>query len=311
MRLSGACFLLALLFSATGCKPDLPARPAKPTPVKPPPPTEEGPVPPLNRDPSASNSRDRGGIEFRRGPHSTQPPSRDGTLPSRPFVTLTAAQKQLISQLLARVQAGNLPSDEALQIVDQVRDLLSADALELLSSLLRHGDKNVRAYAMSALAGTESPRVLPVINRALADPEPDVRLQAVEAAATIVHPSVAPVLNRAFTDSDLNVRQLAFQGALRQEGDTKLDLLRTATQSPHADLAQVGLGAAESESTKQIVPFLMDALDHPDAFIREKAHDTLALMTQQTFKTSIEAKVWWTKFQKNFDDNLVVIDPNF
>ncbi|MDB6072954.1 MAG: hypothetical protein JWO89_594, partial [Verrucomicrobiaceae bacterium] len=163
--------------------------------------------------------------------------------------------------------------------------------------------------ALSMLEGIQDEKALGVAAEGLKDADADVRLQAVEATARIIGPETAPVLKTAFRDNDLSVRQLAFQTALRQTDATRTSLIEEAIHSPFEDLAQASLGMVEAEPGQTTIPLMMDALSHPSATVREKAHDTLYLIFHEDFSNTAVAKGWWLQNHRRYDENLVLKTP--
>lgn len=250
----------------------------------------------------ADKARERSGVQFRHGKFSTASPDSDGLPPSRVLTSPSAEGNAALAPLMARARA-NPSHEEALRIIDEARDNGTLDVVELL---LRHPDAEVRGHALALLEGVQDARVLSTISLALNDPDADVRTQAMDAAGRIVSAETRPVLGKAFADKDMNVRQIAFQNAMHQDGETKMALMSQAVKSSYQDMAVSALGWIEGQPSKATVTLMMDALGHSDPFIREKAHDTLALQFQQDFVNPAQAKGWWSMHQAQYDEHLVL-----
>lgn len=249
----------------------------------------------------------RGGIEFRRGIFLQQPLDEDGLPPARRFGELPEDLKKDLESFIAL--AKTTPArDEALNLIDQARDLNSIEILSLIEILLKHPDRDVRGNALSLLEGIDNPKALGVIASGLSDSDVDIRLQAVEAIGRITSSESAPILQDAFADDDLSVRQLAFQAAQRLDDATRRSLVEKAIQSPYEDLAMAGICVLEAEPSKSTAPILMDALANPSEFVRERAHDILFMTFHEEFTTPTEAKDWWNTNHRRYDESLVLKD---
>ncbi len=299
--LAAAAILLA------GCEPD--KAPTKPPPRSAPSPqarqkTAKNDGAP-RRSADRSNGPQRQGVTFERGSFSTVMRGPDGLVPVRADSALTPAEKDELRKLIAATEAGSMTREEALKATESLVGFSSSEVAPFVVQMLKHNDVEVRGRALALLEGLSGYQVFPAAAAGLKDPDASVRLQAAEVATRLKHAELLPILSTAFRDNDKSVRQVALQAALEQAPTDRVVLLKSAITAPAQDIAISAFGVLEAEPTKAHAPLMMAALDHPDAFIREKAHDTLALMMSKEFKSSAEALTWWASHQQYFDENLV------
>jgi HEAT repeat protein len=210
---------------------------------------------------------------------------------------------------MADLGTGAVSKEEAVRIIDTFTDAPSLELIPLVNALLRHADRDVRGQALTLLEGLSDAALLPIVQQGLQDADPAVRLQAIETTAHLQSPALPALLTASYNDSDPNVRLVAFQTATEQPPEQRQPLITAAVKNPNQDLAQSAIDLLEAEPSKFSIATIMEGLDHKEPFIREKAHDILALTLGEPFKSSAEAKAWWGANERKYDKDLVrVVD---
>jgi hypothetical protein len=300
--------LAAAFLIQVGCEPEKPplSPPPSPRPSRPAEATAK-PQNPLTSLRGGTSIPQHQGVIYERGSFSTIMRGPDGLVPIQADSGLSADQREEVKHLIQAAKNGQLDRRQALDAISTFTNSPSSELGTLVMALLGHSDTEVRGRALALLEGLTAPSLSSVAIAGLRDREASVRLQAAELATRLSAASLQPALEACFADTDKNVRQVAFEAALQQSPSSRLALLKAAVTAPAQDLALSALGTLEAEPSKPHAPLFMAALNHPDPFIRTKAHDILALTLNRNFKTTEEALNWWAKHSNCFDNDMVQV----
>jgi len=181
--------------------------------------------------------------------------------------------------------------------------------IRVVDALLLAGDAEIRGKALALLEGFDSPLLVPLAVKAVADMDAEVRLEALEVARAISDVSVLKVYQTGLKDIDGNVRIASFVDASARNDAVYPQILQEAVKSSHGDVALAGLNHLRTPSQTAHVDPIIRNLGHSDAAVRDLAHEILYLTFQVDLKTSEQAANWWARKKNLFDEHLNLKDP--
>lgn len=152
------------------------------------------------------------------------------------------------------------------------------------NELAQQHDPRRRTKALETLAGWKDSAAIDLLGEQLhKDPDHQLRLKAVELLAGSDNPRVGPILERAIAHPDGKVRVKAFEGLFRpQKPDfTPIDL---ALKTGHADVGTLAVKALEplARNDDQALTRLTDALNAPTWDVRKQVLASLETVFEKT-----------------------------
>lgn len=225
---------------------------------------------------------------------------------ARDFATLTEEGKNALTQLMAEFWQTEDPDRRSAILEEIEASRYGEELLAFVAKLLGLKDESTRLRAVELLAGNTAAAILPILDRALADPSEAVRMSAVAAVAQVRDDAVVGYLGKVFEDASENVRLAGLDVLESQTQDRKLKVLGRALQATHSDVQTAAIGALQLESTPQSVEVLFDALDASDREVRQEAQFSIDFLVDREFSSAAEARTWWKENKEKFDRDLVL-----
>lgn len=246
----------------------------------------------------------------------------------------------LAATLMAQLRGSE--EDIASAIINAVQ-LDTRNRIAFAAAALRLGDPGFRVDALGLLARTPARQILPLIAQAMRDSEPEVRAAALalleaftpewdqerqQALASLAaggefDPELLEglteddrlLINQAFTgalgDADAEVRAQAMQSLLQLDYDTQQQVLAGALLSEHEDVRLELVQILSSASNKDNIDLTFAALDDSSPAVRQAAENNLLGMFSESFDSAAQARAWWQRQQKKYDNELVQRDDSF
>ena len=148
---------------------------------------------------------------------------------------------------------------------------LGSVSLEALCDALADPDREVRVWAVWALARIPDPGAAPLLLTALADQDPWIRKQAIEGVAKAPGPQVARGLCRAVKDADSTVRQLAAPVLGPRRDAAAVPPLCESLWDVSLNVRAAAIRALGEIGNVAAIPALLERLNDPTSLVRREA----------------------------------------
>jgi hypothetical protein len=169
-------------------------------------------------------------------------------------------------------------------------------------------DANVALAGIELLQGYENPQILPAVTQAMTNPDEDVRRTAVNLLLDVNDPRTGKLLSNALSDESEDIRSIALDEIKYKEKDVQFEVLKTAISSPYSDVKDDSIFMLQYVGGPQAVDVLIEALRDKNAEFREEASSALSTLIDKEFTSYQEAKSWWKKNKKKYDEDLTLIE---
>jgi len=196
-------------------------------------------------------------------------------------------------------------SDEKVEWISDFADANPQLIPAMVEKALDDPDVEVRSAAMDALVDNEVPNAVGAVSKALKDSEEQIRELAVEACQYVDDKQAAPLLVEALNDPGENVRTAAVTAVGDKKPETKAVVYKAGIVSPHDDVKEATVAGLVDMSSPQAVDILLEGLKDSNPEIKEEVVSGLSFLIDQEFQTYEQAKSWWNKNKKRFDEELV------
>lgn len=217
----------------------------------------------------------------------------------------TAEELEEVRRLLEGFDPKTTSPEAAKAILIDARALETDAVLEVGQRLMDHPDPGVRAEALILADGATTASALPLLKRGFADSDVEIRRLALEMGMDVKDPAMLELVHAGLADADEDIQKLAWHIGMNQEGEARWALIREGMNSSSPETALAALAEADATPSRDMIPNMLPALEHPHEQVRELAHEILFLTFQQSFTTAAEAAAWWAKNQGQYDENLV------
>jgi len=226
-------------------------------------------------------------------------------LPSQPNeISPLAEKKELKLEQFASLKT----SDEKVEWISDFADAHPESIIAMAEMALNDSDVEVRSAALEAIIDNEVPNAVGPVSKALKDTEEEIRQQGVEACQYIDDKKAASLLTGALNDESENVRSAVFAVVEEKDADTKAGLYKAGITSPHEDVKEATVSGLADMSSPKAVDILIEGLKDSNADVRENVSGMLSFLIGQEFENYNDAKKWWDKNRKRFDEELVEKD---
>jgi HEAT repeat protein len=170
---------------------------------------------------------------------------------------------------------------DRLKAVNQMRQLETAIAFELLQTAAVDQNTRVRYAAVSQLAnlaGCDGAAILPLLRNTLVnDPEPDVQAAAADALGALKLTAAFEDLKTAYETSGEWLVQFSIIAALGELGDARgFELLQSALDSGHELMVTAAIGSLGELKDDRALPLLLGFVKADDWQIRHRVIQALS-----------------------------------
>lgn len=180
--------------------------------------------------------------------------------------------------------------------------------IKVVQAAVADKDANVALAAVELLQGYETPDILPAVTQAMTHPNEDVRQTALSLLLDIEDPRISKVLSDAVLDESENIRSTALDEIKYKEKDIQFKVLETAISSPYNDTKEEAVFMLQYTGGPQAVDILIEGLRDQNADFREEASSAISTLVDKEFTSYQEAKSWWKKNKSKYDEDLVLIE---
>lgn len=182
---------------------------------------------------------------------------------------------------------------DRLRAVNQMRELDSSDAFELVQLAANDGNARVRYAAISQIASLgqqDIATVEPLLRRSLTeDPDPDVQAAAADTIGGLKLKSAYPELAKLYHSTDEWLVKFSIVAALGELGEPQaFDLLQEALSSDNELIATAAIGALGELGDRRALPLLLNYTTHPDWQVRHRLVQALAQFSEPDAASALQ-----------------------
>lgn len=182
---------------------------------------------------------------------------------------------------------------DRLRAVNQMRELDSAEAFELVQLAANDGNARVRYAAISQIASLgqqDIATVEPLLRRSLTeDPDPDVQAAAADTIGGLKLKSAYPELATLYHSTDEWLVKFSIVAALGELGEPQaFDLLQEALTSSNELIATAAIGALGELGDRRALPLLLNYTTHPDWQVRHRLVQSLAQFSEPDAEAALQ-----------------------
>jgi HEAT repeat protein len=181
---------------------------------------------------------------------------------------------------------------DRLQGLNQLRQLNTADAFELIQTPVEDRNVRVRYAAVSQLGSIgeqNREQAFRLLKAALFDPEIDVQAAAADSIAALKLTDAYPDLERLYRRTSEWMVQLSIIAGLGELGNAQaFDLLAEALKSEHALVQTAAIGSLGELGDPRAVELLMPFMNDPDWQIRHRLAQALSQFNTPEAQSALE-----------------------